>query len=109
VEGPVGVPVLAELERPEPQDRFRTRYPAVSAAHRHAPEDRYHPARGNLGFLGQPRLGGRTSGAAGPFRPSQPDDVLPASVLSCEAVVELGQRSGIIRISHADILRDGVT
>jgi hypothetical protein len=63
----------------------------------------------HLGFLGQPRLGGGTSGAAETVRPPQADDVLPASVVGGEAAVKLGEGTGIICIDHADILLDGVT
>jgi hypothetical protein len=63
----------------------------------------------HLGFLGQPRLGGRTSGAAEALRPSEAHDVLPACVFGGEAAVEIGERTGKIGIDHADTLLNGVT
>jgi len=63
----------------------------------------------HLGFLGQPRLMRRTSGTAKTLRPPQVRDVLSASILCGEVTVEFGERSGIVRINHANILSDGVT
>jgi len=61
------------------------------------------------GFLGQPRFGRRTSRATEPLRLPQTDDVLPAGVLGREAAVELGQRTGITHINHADRQLNGTT